>query len=237
VNPPFWQAILDSDFFGKCIVFLLFLASIYSTTLIVGKVCDLQRARRALRRLLSLFRQTSRAPFLITTKGNEALEPAAGIYRAGCRELTWQLQRSRAENALSRWQFEKIENALLNRADEDCSQLRRYLASLSTIAAAGPMAGLLGTVSGVLLAFQGMGEFGSATIAAVAPGISGALITTVFGLIVALPALIAFNLINKGLDNYRVELYRFAEVFMRAVETHYPVLEPLEAPRGGAEAE
>ena len=76
-----------------------------------------------------------------------------------------------------------------------------------------------------------------ATIAAVAPGISGALITTVFGLIVALPALIAFNLINKGLDNYRVELYRFAEVFMRAVETHYPVLEPLEAPRGGAEAE
>lgn len=94
---------------------------------------------------------------------------------------------------------------------------------LATAVSGGPFLGLLGTVWGVMDAFTDIAMAGKASLAAMAPGVSGSLITTVTGLLVAIPAMFAYNYLvvtqrglTVGLDNFATELasafrHRFAE--------------------------
>ena len=78
-------------------------------------------------------------------------------------------------------------------ASEELSRLESRLTWLATTGAVTPFIGLFGTVWGIIDAFHGLGTAGAATLRAVAPGISEALITTAAGLVVAIPAVIAYN--------------------------------------------
>jgi biopolymer transport protein ExbB/biopolymer transport protein TolQ len=86
------------------------------------------------------------------------------------------------------------------------SELKRGLAVLATVGSTAPFVGLLGTTMGVVNAFQGMATSGSGGIAAISSGISEALITTAFGLLVALPAVWAFNYFTNKIENLVVEM-------------------------------
>lgn len=86
----------------------------------------------------------------------------------------------------------------------------RLVTSLATIGSVSPLLGLLGTVLGVMDAFLGMGQKGSGNIAAVAPGIAEALITTVAGIGAAIPALMAYNHFANRLGRFEGELEGFA---------------------------
>jgi biopolymer transport protein ExbB/biopolymer transport protein TolQ len=86
------------------------------------------------------------------------------------------------------------------------SELKRGLAVLATVGATAPFVGLLGTTMGVMNAFQGMATSGSGGIAAISAGISEALLTTAFGLLVALPAVWAFNYFTNKIENLVVEM-------------------------------
>ena len=87
-----------------------------------------------------------------------------------------------------------LERSAQTASSEAVTLLESRLTWLATIAAVSPFVGLFGTVMGIVDAFQGLGTAGSATLRAVAPGISAALITTAAGLFVAVPALVAYNL-------------------------------------------
>lgn len=96
----------------------------------------------------------------------------------------------------------------------ETKQLEASLPVLSTIVSVSPFLGLLGTVWGVMIAFLDIRTRGSAHITVVAPGISDALITTVYGLIVAIPALIFFNIFRTRVNNFEAGLSQFVhEVF------------------------
>ncbi len=86
------------------------------------------------------------------------------------------------------------------------AEFRRGLSSLATIGSTAPFVGLFGTVVGIITAFQGMKNAESAGIAAIAGGISEALFTTAFGLLVAIPAVWAFNYFSSRVDNFVVEM-------------------------------
>lgn len=86
----------------------------------------------------------------------------------------------------------------------------RLVTGLATIGSVSPLLGLLGTVLGVMDAFLGMGQKGSGNIAAVAPGIAEALITTVAGIGAAIPALMAYNYFANRLGRFEGELDGFA---------------------------
>lgn len=86
------------------------------------------------------------------------------------------------------------------------AEFRRGLSSLATIGSTAPFVGLFGTVVGIITAFQGMRNAESAGIAAIAGGISEALFTTAFGLLVAIPAVWAFNYFSSRVDNFVVEM-------------------------------
>jgi biopolymer transport protein TolQ len=94
-------------------------------------------------------------------------------------------------------------------ASKELSRAERFLPFLATCSSAGPFLGLLGTVWGIITAFQRIGIWGSANIAVVAPGIAEALVATAVGLFVAIPALIAYNFISNWIrkEAERTEIF------------------------------
>ena len=94
-------------------------------------------------------------------------------------------------------------------AAHEVSRLERYLPFLATTASATPFIGLFGTVWGVMTAFHGIGQQGSASLAVVAPGISEALIATAFGLGAAIPAVIAYNYFVNRVKHWATEMEGF----------------------------
>ena len=92
---------------------------------------------------------------------------------------------------------------------------------LATAVTAAPFLGLLGTVWGVMEAFSGMAATGSPMLSAVAPGISGALLTTVVGLLVALPSSIGYNMLSNKIRRFCVEMDNFSQELNQDVERYF----------------
>jgi biopolymer transport protein ExbB/biopolymer transport protein TolQ len=88
----------------------------------------------------------------------------------------------------------------------EITNLKRGLAVLATVGATAPFVGLLGTTIGIINAFQGMSKSGSGGLAAIGGGISEALATTALGLLVAIPAVWAYNYFQTKIDNLTVEM-------------------------------
>ena len=112
---------------------------------------------------------------------------------------------------ISVYNFDQIEARVERVVDEEIMTMEERLGLLGSIVSAAPFLGLLGTVWGVMIAFCGMAAQGTANINAIAPGVSGALLTTVGGLLVAIPALIGFNLLTNKIKRLTIDLDNAAE--------------------------
>ena len=105
----------------------------------------------------------------------------------------------------------------------EADRMKRSLRPLSVIATISPLLGLLGTVWGVMDAFNGMAQSGSAALSAVAPGISGALLTTIVGLLVALPSMVGYNLLSSRIRRISVQMDNFAQEYISAIQNAYVI--------------
>ena len=92
---------------------------------------------------------------------------------------------------------------------------------LATAVSCAPFLGLLGTVWGVMDGFGGMAAAGSATLSAVAPGISAALLTTIVGLVVALPSVIGYNILAGHIRTITIQMESFTQEFGAAIHRAY----------------
>jgi biopolymer transport protein TolQ len=97
---------------------------------------------------------------------------------------------------------------------------------LATIAAIAPFIGLFGTVMGIIDAFHGLGTAGAATLRAVAPGISEALITTAAGLVVAIPAVVGYNQLTARLREFAARMDDFGRELLNAIENAAMITPP-----------
>jgi biopolymer transport protein ExbB len=86
------------------------------------------------------------------------------------------------------------------------ADLRRGLGALATIGSTAPFVGLLGTVAGIISAFQAMAATGSGGLGSVSAGIAEALVTTAFGLLVAIPAVMMFNYLTRRVEDMQVDI-------------------------------
>ena len=99
-------------------------------------------------------------------------------------------------NYVSEEQIIAIEAVMESQISKEITSLESGVSFLATVVSVCPFLGLFGTVWGVMLSFVGMAQAGSADIAAMAPGIASALLTTVVGLVVAIPSVIGYNMIT-----------------------------------------
>lgn len=115
---------------------------------------------------------------------------------------------------------ESVARALERQAQREVQSLKRGLGVLATVGSTAPFVGLLGTTMGIVNAFQAMGASGSGGLGTISAGISEALITTAFGLLVAIPAVIAYNFLSGWVDSRSVDISESSNEFLDVVARH-----------------
>ncbi|OGV64326.1 MAG: hypothetical protein A3K19_28150 [Lentisphaerae bacterium RIFOXYB12_FULL_65_16] len=217
-------AFQQSDTVGRGIVVLLFLVSMYVWIIIIEKGTMVGRARRGSRHFLRMFDRTV-SPLDLALQIEQFHGPMARIYAAGVEEVMDVLEvdpnlveqhcrRRTLPRALSPYEIDKIRSTLEHAVAAEITALESRLGLLGTAVTLSPFLGLLGTVWGILAVFVGIAQQGRMEIVAIAPGISGALLTTVAGLTVAIPAVIGFNLIGSSIRQTTVDMDNFVEDFL-----------------------
>jgi biopolymer transport protein ExbB/TolQ len=182
---------------GKITIGVLLIVSLYSWTVIISKARQLAKARAASRRFFEAFGQL-RDPLELERSG-KTFEgaPAFAVYADGVEELKYHLEHHPLvvgeKTYIRQTSFDMIRVAMERAVGSESLALEKGMIVLSTAVAGGPFIGLLGTVWGVMETFSGIAKAASASLTAMAPGVAGALIATVIGLLVAIPAMFAYN--------------------------------------------
>jgi biopolymer transport protein TolQ len=207
------QMILDAGPIAKTVIGILILFSLFSWTIILAKLSTLRQAQERDRKFLNAFRKTQRLADMNTFAAQFQQAPLAVVFEFGYQEVERQVNgKGKLHN------IPALQRAMQLGSGEELTRLERNMNWLATTASATPFIGLFGTVWGVIDAFQGLGQEGGASLRAVAPGISEALIATAFGLAAAIPAAIFYNYflhlikeIGARMDDFGLEFVNLAE--------------------------
>ena len=212
------QMVTNTGVVGKIVLLILLVFSVFSWSIMLAKWGAMRRARVQSGRFLRAFRKTGRAMELASVAEQFRPSPLVAVFEGGVTELKRQGGSVRNINAVQR--------AMQIASSEELSRLETRLSWLATVGTVSPFIGLFGTVWGIIDAFHGLGTAGAATLRAVAPGISEALIATAAGLFAAIPAVIAYNHFTQRLREFGARMDDFSLEFLNAAER-----EPAPAPR------
>ncbi|MGH9488230.1 MAG: MotA/TolQ/ExbB proton channel family protein [Terriglobales bacterium] len=204
---------------AEAILVILIILSIFSWTIIYDKWRTFKLLRRKTREFLRALYKAGRLSELHAASEHFLPSPAVAVFEAGFDELERQLRPGSARNVAA------VERSMRAESGDQVSILESRMSWLGTIASASPFIGLFGTVWGIMDAFFDLGTSGTATLRAVAPGVSEALITTAAGLFAAIPALIAYNQfvhrireLTTSMDECSLEFTSRAEDVVKASE-------------------
>src|SRR6202035_5578667 len=204
---------------AKFVLLVLLAFSLISWAIILTKWSLLRRARVQSGRFVRAFRKAQRLQDLAAVADQFRPSPLVGVFEGGFEEYRRQ---GAASNGVVRSPL-AVQRAMQIANSEELSRFERNLPWLAITGAVTPFIGLFGTVWGIIDAFHGLGTAGAATLRAVAPGISEALITTAAGLAAAIPAVIAYNLIGGSIREFASRGDDFAMEMLNAVERQQPV--------------
>jgi biopolymer transport protein TolQ len=198
---------------AQAVLLTLLAFSLVSWAIILSRWSLLRRARVQSGRFLRAFRRAQRLQDMNAVAEQFRPSPLVGVFQSGFREFERQVGTSGGlRNPLA------VQRAMQISSSEEMTRFERNLPWLAITAAVTPFVGLFGTVWGIIDAFHGLGTSGAATLRAVAPGISEALITTAAGLVAAIPAVIAYNLIGGSLRDFAARCDDFSLEMLNAIE-------------------
>jgi biopolymer transport protein TolQ len=215
---------------AKVVLGILLFFSFVSWVIIFAKFLRLRRVSRQSEKFVSFFRKSKRFSEVNTFAGELADTPLTTLFKAGYAELDAQVKANRADEApttgggqgkLLIKNISGIERALERAIGVEMSRLTRNMTFLATTASACPFIGLFGTVWGIMQSFRAIGVTGSTSIAAVAPGISEALINTAAGLAAAIPAMIFYNYFMGKVREQRAGMEDFSLEFINLAERNF----------------
>jgi biopolymer transport protein TolQ len=228
---------------GKATISVLFVLSMFSWTIIITKFRQLWIARKASKKFFEAYSST-RDPLDIHKRGEEFNgAPAYALYTRGADEVAYHLKNNPVEvrgvvvhstgdgntdhlsraitTKISNGSFEAVKVVMEEAAAAQAMSLEKGMIVLSTAVAGGPFIGLLGTVWGVMETFAGIAKAGQASLTAMAPGVAGALIATVVGLLVAIPAMFGYNFMVTTIRHITQELDGFGSRYANQIEHTY----------------
>ncbi len=232
---------------GKMTMSALLILSLFSWTIIITKARQLYIARKWAKKFFAAYEET-RDPMDIKRKKEEFEgAPAYQLYIRSADEVDYHLKNNPVQVEvrnlavtdavqdhgntdfiarkrtlkISRDSFEAVKLVMEEAASAEAMGLEKGMIVLSTAVAGGPFIGLLGTVWGVMETFAGIASAGSASLTAMAPGVAGALICTVIGLLVAIPAMFSYNFMVTTIRHITQELDGFASRYANQLEHRY----------------
>jgi biopolymer transport protein ExbB/biopolymer transport protein TolQ len=196
---------LQMGSFAKGIVVVMAIMSVYSITIMVSKWWALRQAQRESRKFAPEFSQ-----FLEEDNLTEAIRLAESYKKSHVALVLGgalgEVKPLIADGSITVADINSAERAVERNMLLEVTNLKRGLAVLATVGATAPFVGLLGTTMGIVNSFVGMSESSSGGLSAISAGVAEALITTAFGLLVAIPAVWAFNYFSTKIDNLTAEM-------------------------------
>ena len=209
---------------GRVIIFVLAIFSVFAWYMMVSKAAQMRQAKKLNQFFEIEYGRQEHVLGIFDRRLQVDGCPMFAVYQEGCMELDARLK---AENGEARRKFitlksmEHIKRTLEGAVARESIKLESGLILLGTAAPGAPFIGLLGTVWGVMDTFAMVGMAGRAELATMAPGVSAALITTVAGLLVAIPSMFGYNFLVHTLRVRTVELDNFAQDLVSKMETEY----------------
>lgn len=212
---------LSSNLVGQGIVVVQLLGSVVMVASIIGKWKELGFLGMATRRFLRDFSTGKDVMDYYLTRRPSNTNGLEGIYKETCERLLKLMtpdvrsllvgRQTEGEATLTAREIELVRGTCEHALDEEEIRIEYGMGVIASVVALSPMLGLLGTVWGVLDAFAEMGKAGSANLATIAPSISAALVTTVVGLLIAIPGVIFYNSMNAKIRNISSDMEGFSD--------------------------
>jgi len=209
---------------AKAIIACLVVFSIVAWSVMISKAIQMRRAKRLNHFFTAEFRSQKAVLEVFDRRIQADGCPMFMVYKAGSLELDARLKNP-VDGARKRFVslkgMEHVKRTMENTVAQESLRLESGLILLAIAVSGAPFLGLLGTVWGVMSTFGHIAQQGSATMAAMAPGVAAALITTVAGLLVAIPSMFGYNWLVHNLRVLTVDLDNFAQELVSKMETEY----------------
>ncbi len=210
-----WDMVWSSDTVTKVVMIGLIAASVWSWAIIIEKIGTLRQVKRLSRSFESKFWSGGSLDRLYDSIGNRPEDPMSAMFVAAMRE--WKrtnILKSKTDRGLRGVSLQqRIEKAMTVSMDKELDALDTRMGFLASTGSVAPLVGLFGTVWGIINSFNAIAVTQSNSLSAIAPGIAEALFTTAFGLIAAIPAVVAYNKISSDIDSYANRLENFMAEF------------------------
>jgi biopolymer transport protein TolQ len=226
--------IVGASAISKVVLLTLAILSIGSWSIILYKAWVFRRSERQSSTFLDVFRRSNKFSEVQAVCRSLGDSPLVGLFQAGYAELTAQLRqtppdavdaaapnpRSTAPRPTLK-SLTAVDRALMRASAVEVNKLEKRIPFLATTASVAPFIGLFGTVVGIMMAFQGIGQTGSTNLGVVAPGIADALVATAAGLVAAIPAVVAYNHLSNRVRLFAAEMDDFAMEFLNIAERNF----------------
>jgi biopolymer transport protein ExbB/TolQ len=209
---------------GKAIIIVLMIFSIFAWSVMASKAMQMRRAKKLNQLFDGEFRAQNNVLAVFDRRVQVEGCPLFAVYQQGCIELDTRLKGPGGDNRrpwISLKAMEHVKRTLERAVAQQALKLESGLILLAIAVSGAPFLGLLGTVWGVMSSFSYVAMQGQATLAAMAPGVAAALVTTVAGLLVAIPSMFGYNWLVHTLRVLTVELDNFAQELVSKMETEY----------------
>ena len=215
---------------SKAVLLTLILMSVGSWAIILYKLWVFRRSEQQSNSFLDVFRRSSKFSEVQAVCRSLTESPLVGLFQSGYAELTAQLrQTSPDDEANPRGgagrptlkSLAAVDRALMRASVVEVNKLESRITFLATTASIAPFVGLFGTVIGIMMSFQMIGETGSTNLASVGPGIAEALVATAAGLVAAVPAVVAYNHFSNKVRLFASQMDDFAMEFLNIAERNF----------------
>ncbi len=206
----------------KAVLLMLILFSVFSWAIIWFKFNQITKAFKDSGRFMDFFFKTKKFDTIAAQADRFAASPLVVLFSEGYSELKQVMEGDTRDSgggiSTDLGGVENVSRALRRATNLEVNRLEKYITFLATTGSTSPFIGLFGTVWGIMVAFEGIGRTGSASLAVVAPGIAEALIATAVGLVAAIPAVIAYNHFQHKIRVLIKEMDSFSTEFLNIVQ-------------------
>ncbi len=212
----------------KGVLLLLIMFSVVSWAIIMFKLVQIHKAFKASEDFMDFFWKTKQFDTIAAQCKRFSDAPLVALFKEGYSELRQVMgaEGSKLDHGGVNTDLGGVENvsrALRRATNLEVNRLEKYTTFLATTGSTSPFIGLFGTVWGIMVAFEGIGKTGSASLAVVAPGIAEALIATAVGLVAAIPAVMAYNHFQHKIRVLVKEMDSFSTEFLNIVQRNVGV--------------
>lgn len=208
----------------KAVLLLLILFSVVSWGIIMFKFVQVYKAFQDSERFMEFFWKTKQFDTIAAQSKRFVNSPLVALFSEGYSELKQLMESDSGKKqeyggvSTDLGGVANVSRALRRATNLEVNRLEKYTTFLATTGSTSPFIGLFGTVWGIMVAFEGIGKTGSASLAVVAPGIAEALIATAVGLVAAIPAVMAYNHFQHKIRVLVKEMDSFSTEFLNIVQ-------------------